>query len=301
MSKQSEIVNAMSIDVEDYFQVYAFEKIIDRNHWKDYPLRVEENCEKILRLLDQHRVKATFFVLGWVAERCPTLIKKIVTNGHELASHGYMHQQVFKMNEKSFLEDIVKTKKILEDLGGVEVRGYRAPSYSIGEENFWALDLLQQAGYRYSSSIYPIRHDIYGMPDAPRFGFYPLARNKILEVPVTTFQWGNKNFPCGGGGYFRLLPYRLSRWAIRRVNRMDQEAAVFYFHPWEIDPDQPRQRPISLKTRFRHYVNMGKMYAKLDRLLTDFHWDRMDKVFLEKKSNQQIWSPIQYRQIRHAD
>lgn len=275
------IVNAMTVDVEDYFQVSAFEKVVDRADWDRLPCRVERNCERILQAFDDRGVKATFFVLGWIAERYPALVRRFVEAGHEVASHGYQHVRVVMQQPGEFGEDVRRTKRILEDTAGVAVRGYRAASYSIGAQNLWALDLLHEAGYEYSSSIYPIRHDLYGMPEAPRFAFKPRGEEGILEIPITTVAFGERKFPCGGGGYFRLFPYALSRWAIGRVNRKDGRPAIFYFHPWEIDPEQPRLDGIGLKTRFRHYLNLGRMERRLGELLGDFRWDRMDRVFLE--------------------
>lgn len=274
------IRNAMTIDVEDYFQVSAFAPYISRATWHNQPCRVERNVDAILAMLDDHGVHATFFTLGWLAERYPDLIRRIVAQGHELASHGYDHYRATEQNRAEFLEDVTRTKHLLEDIGGVEVKGYRAPSFSIGENNLWALQCLQEAEYLYSSSIYPIRHDHYGMPNAPRFAFHPNEGQGLLEVPVTTIRLFNRKLPIGGGGYFRLLPYPLSRWCMRQVNRRDGQACIFYFHPWEIDPDQPRVPGITLKTRFRHYLNLGRMETRLRSLLKDFWWDRMDRIFL---------------------
>jgi len=229
-------------------------------------------------LLAEHDVKATFFTLGWVAQRYPELVRRIVKGGHELASHGYGHERVSDLSESEFFEDICRAKTLLEDIGGVRVQGYRAPSFSIGSTNLWALDTLQRAGYSYSSSIYPIQHDHYGMPDAKRFAHQ--IRDGLLEVPPTTVRMFNRNLPSSGGGYFRLLPYSLSRWMLRQVNNKDGSPAVFYFHPWEIDVDQPRVPGIGFKTRFRHYVNIGRMERRLSRLLQDFRWGRMDHIFL---------------------
>lgn len=274
------IKNALTVDVEDYFQVSAFEPHIRREDWDSIPCRVERNMDRILDLFDAAGVKATFFTLGWVAERYPHVVRRLVAEGHELASHGYEHVRVVNQDPESFRADVTRTKRLLEDLAGVEVRGYRAASYSIGAQNLWALDVLHEAGYRYSSSIYPIKHDLYGMPDAPRFAFRPKP-DGILEIPVSTVALGGRKFPCGGGGYFRLFPYTLSRWAISRVNRQDRQACLFYFHPWEIDPDQPRQRGLPLKTRVRHYLNLTRTQSRLRRLLRDFQWDRMDRIFLQ--------------------
>ena len=276
------VVNALTIDVEDYFQVSAFAPYIPRDEWDTRECRVERNVGRILELLAERDVKATFFTLGWVAERYPQLVKRIVQGGHELASHGYGHERASDLDEAAFTEDITRAKAILEDLGGRPVLGYRAPSFSIGRGNLWAFDALARAGYRYSSSIYPIAHDHYGMPDSPRFA-YRLA-NGLLEVPVTTLRVGGRNLPSSGGGYFRLLPYAVSRWMIGRVNRTDQEAAVFYFHPWEIDASQPRIDGIDAKTRFRHYVNIPRMEGRLQALLRDFRWGRMDQIFLQRQA-----------------
>lgn len=274
------IRNALTVDVEDYFQVSAFAASIARETWDQLPCRVERNIALILEIFSEHKVRATFFTLGWIAERYPSMVRSIVAQGHELASHGYAHRRATDQNREEFLQDIVRAKRLLEDIGGVDVKGYRAPSFSIGRGNLWAQACLQGAGYSYSSSIYPIRHDHYGMHDAPRFAFYPEDGNGLLELPVTTVRLFNNNLPAGGGGYFRLLPYALSRWCLKRVNTVDQRPCVFYFHPWEIDPEQPRQTGISLKTRFRHYVNLASMERRIRALCNDFRWDRMDSVFL---------------------
>ena len=275
------IKNAMTIDVEDYFQVSAFAPHIPRNQWDSLPCRVDRNVMRILDLLDAHAAKATFFTLGWVAERYPQLVREIVGRGHELASHGYGHLRATDQTEIEFRTDVTHAKKLLEDLSGVSVNGYRAPSFSIGARNLWAFEVLSDAGYQYSSSVYPIKHDHYGMPDAPRFAFKP-GQHDLIELPATTLNMMGRNFPASGGGYFRLLPYSVSAWMMRRVNEHDGEACIFYFHPWEIDPDQPRQRGISLKTRFRHYVNLSHMEGRIARLLKDFEWDRMDRIFLNQ-------------------
>jgi polysaccharide deacetylase family protein (PEP-CTERM system associated) len=276
----TEIRNAMTIDVEDYFQVSAFAPVIARDTWDSLECRVERNVERILAILAKGDVKATFFVLGWIAERYPALVRSIVSGGHEVASHGYGHLRASDQSRAEFADDIQRSKAILEDIGGHAVLGYRAPSFSIGTANLWALDVLQEAGYRYSSSIYPIQHDHYGMPEAPRFAFYPNGPDGLLEVPITTVQLGQRKLPAGGGGYFRLLPYALSRWMMERVNRVDQQSAIFYFHPWEIDPGQPRPPGASAKSRFRHYVNLDRMEGRIAQLTRDFKWDRMDRIFL---------------------
>lgn len=270
--------NAMTVDVEDYFQVSAFEPFVRRDDWERLPRRVERNTARILDLFGAAGVRATFFTLGWVAERHPQLIRRMVAEGHEVASHGFQHTRVTQQGPEDFRADVRRTKALLEDIAGVPVTGYRAASYSIGRDNLWALEVLREEGYRYSSSIYPINHDLYGMPEAPRFAFR-VNGSDFVEVPVTTLRLGARNLPCGGGGYFRLLPYRLSRWAMRRVNQDDGQPCVFYFHPWEIDPDQPRQPGLNARTRFRHYLNLRRMEARLERLLADFAWQRMDETF----------------------
>lgn len=272
------ITNALTIDVEDYFQVSAMAPYIRRSEWDRRECRVERNVDRILAMLDAADTRATFFTLGWVAERYPQLVRRIVDGGHELASHGYGHERASDLDRSAFREDIGRAKQVLEDIGGVAVQGYRAPSFSIGPGNLWAFDALAEAGHRYSSSIYPIRHDHYGMPDAPRFA-HPRAAG-LIEIPVTTLRLRGRNLPSSGGGYFRLLPYALSRWMIRRVNAADGQPAIFYFHPWEIDHGQPRVEGIDLKTRFRHYVNIDRMERRLQGLLQDFRWGRMDQIFL---------------------
>ena len=273
------IVNAMTIDVEDYFQVSAFAPYIARSEWGARECRVERNVDRLLGILSDHDTRATFFTLGWIAERYPELTRRIVREGHELASHGYGHQRASELSESEFLADIRRAKGILEDVGGCAVSGYRAPSFSIGTGNLWAFDCLSRAGYRYSSSIYPIRHDHYGMPDAPRFAYR--VKPELLEVPITTLRVFNRNLPSSGGGYFRLLPYPVSRWMIKRVHEIDRQAAVFYCHPWEFDVAQPRIAGIDARTRFRHYVNIDRMEQRLAGLLADFKWGRMDDIFLK--------------------
>ena len=275
------IRNAMTVDVEDYFQVSAFAAHIPRESWESIPCRVERNIDRILTLLDERQAKATFFTLGWIAERYPSMVKRIVSNGHELASHGWAHQRVSDQKPQEFLDDIVRSKALLEDISGQKILGYRAPSFSIGSNTLWALDLLEEAGYRYSSSIYPIQHDHYGMPNAPRFAFYPKNNGGLLELPVTTVRLFKRNIPAGGGGYFRLWPYTFSHWLLQRINHLEKHSAIFYFHPWEIDYEQPRQQGINAKTRFRHYFNLRHMEKRVKALTRDFSWDRMDRIFLE--------------------
>jgi len=271
------LTNALTIDVEDYFQVSAFAPHIKRTEWNSRECRIERNVDRILKLLANNEIKATFFTLGWIAERYPKLIRQIAEQGHEIASHGYGHERASDLTEDAFFTDIHLAKVILEDLCGMEVKGYRAPSFSIGSGNLWAFDCLARAGYRYSSSVYPIHHDHYGMPDSPRFAYK--VRPGLLEIPVTTLRLFSRNLPSSGGGYFRLLPYSLSRWMLNRVNSDDGQSGVFYFHPWELDAEQPRVDGISRKTRFRHYVNISRMEGRLTQLLNDFKWGRMDEVF----------------------
>lgn len=279
MSQPSKTVtNALTIDVEDYFQVSAFAPYIRRDDWDIRECRVERNVDRILGLLDEQDTKATFFTLGWVAERYPAMVRRIVDGGHELASHGYGHQRASDLTPQQLYEDVHRAKTILEDIGGQAVLGYRAPSFSIGTANLWALDTLLEAGYRYSSSIYPVKHDHYGMPDAPRFAHE--VRPGLIEVPPTTLRLFDRNLPSSGGGFFRLLPYGVSRWMLQQVNSRDAQSAIFYFHPWEIDEGQPRISGIDAKTRFRHYVNIDRNERKLRRLLRDFRWGRMDCIFL---------------------
>lgn len=273
-------VNALTVDVEDYFQVSAFESVLAGRDWAEFECRIPRNVDAILELFARHGVKGTFFTLGWVAQRFPEVVRRIAAEGHEIASHGMRHVRVTRQTPEEFRRDVAESRAVLEDTVGAPVRGYRAASYSIGARNLWAHSVLGEVGYGYSSSIYPIRHDLYGMPDAPRFPFR-LEPNGLLEIPVTTIEVGGRRLPCGGGGFFRLFPYGLSRWALRRVNERDRQPAVFYFHPWEIDPDQPRVRRAPLKSRFRHYLNLSRTKGRLERLLRDFRWGRMDEVFLK--------------------
>ena len=278
-----EIANALTVDVEDYFQVSALAPHIARADWERIPCRVERNVETILSLFAESGARATFFTLGWIAERYPALVKRIVAQGHELASHGYGHLRIHEQTPQEFTQDIARAKALLEDLSGTEVKGYRAPSFSIGRRTLWAFERIAQAGYRYSSSVYPVQHDLYGMPDAPRFAYRPRA--DLLEIPVTTAVVLTRNLPAGGGGYFRLLPYAVSRALLRRVNEVDARPGIFYFHPWEIDPAQPRVPGTSVRTRFRHYVNLRRTESRLRRLLRDFRWRRMDEVFLAPEAS----------------
>ena len=273
-----QIVNGMSVDVEDWFQVGAFEGVIDRSQWDSLDDRVERNCARILDLFAEMHVHATFFTLGWVAQRHSSLMRRIVAEGHELASHGWDHARVFAMSPVTFAEDIARARKVLEDAAGVAVTGYRAPSFSIDARTPWAHEVLAEQGYVYSSSVAPIAHDHYGWRAAPRFAFNPVAGSDFLEMPVTTVEVGNRRMAAGGGGFFRVLPYSFSRWAIDRVSRVEGRPAVFYFHPWEIDGDQPRVEEAPLRSRLRHYTNLEAMEGRLRRLLGEFSWGRMDRL-----------------------
>jgi polysaccharide deacetylase family protein (PEP-CTERM system associated) len=272
-----DIVNAFSIDVEDYFQVSAFEGAVDASQWGSIAGRVEQNTECLLEILDEAGVSATFFTLGWIAARHPRLVQRIASAGHEVASHGYGHQRVDGLSLADLRDDLVRARQLLEDTIGQRVIGYRAPSFSIGRHNLWVHALLAETGHAYSSSIYPIRHDHYGIPEAPRFAYR--TSSGLTEIPATSLRLGGMNLPASGGGYFRLVPYSLSRWAIRQVNRRDRESAIFYCHPWEVDPQQPRVSGIDSKTRFRHYVNLSRTAPRIKRLLRDFAWSRIDAVF----------------------
>jgi len=270
-------VNAMSVDVEDWFQVQAFAGVIDRSAWEQLPRRVEANTERILALFGEAGVSATFFTLGWVAERHKALIRRIVAAGHELASHGYGHELVHAIGPEAFRADLRHAKAVLEDTGGVPVIGYRAPTFSIGRRSApWAHAVLAEEGHRYSSSVFPVKHDLYGEPDAPRAPHRP-DPSGVIELPMTTVRVGSRNLPCAGGGWFRLVPYALFRAGLRRVNA-EGTSGLFYFHPWEVDPDQPRVAAGRL-ARFRHYVGLAAMEGRVARLLRDFAWGRMDQVF----------------------
>ena len=274
----SGIVDALTVDVEDYFQVSALESAVPRSAWDSMECRVEGNVDRLLSLFHEHGARATFFTLGWVAERLPHLVRRIVANGHELASHGYDHQRANRQTSAQFGADIAKAKSILEQVSGVPVQGYRAASFSFDRTNPWVFESLAAAGYRYSSSVYPVRHDHYGMPNAPRFPYRPVG-SSLLEIPVSTLRVGGRNLPIGGGGYFRLLPYAVSRLALERFHSRERRPVVFYLHPWEIDPGQRRIEGLEAKSRFRHYVNLRKTEPRLERLLQDFRWNTMEAVF----------------------
>ena len=274
----SDPVNGLSVDVEDWFQVGAFEQVIARESWPTLADRVDRNCDEILRLFADCGVKGTFFTLGWVAERHPVLMRRIVAEGHEIASHGWDHERVFRLGAKGFAEDIARARKAIEDAAGAAVTGYRAPSFSIDARTPWAFGVLAEQGYAYSSSVAPVAHDHYGWREAPRFAFRPVAGSDLLEIPVTTATFAGRRLAAGGGGFFRVLPYGFSRWAIRQVNRRERRPAVFYFHPWEIDPEQPRVADASVRSRLRHYTNLGAMAGKLRQLIGEFRWGRMDDL-----------------------
>jgi polysaccharide deacetylase family protein (PEP-CTERM system associated) len=272
--------NALSVDIEDWFQVGAFETVIRKQDWDRLGRRVEANTDAVIDLFARAGVTGTFFALGWVAERHPALIRRIVAGGHELASHGWDHQRVFTMDAATFRADLDRTRKCLEDTGGVAVTGYRAPSFSIDRRTPWAHEALAEAGYAYSSSVAPVVHDHYGWPQAPRFAFRPVAGSDLIELPVTTARFAGRTLAAGGGGFFRLLPYSFSRWALRQANDAGKPG-VIYFHPWEIDPGQPRVAKAPLRSKLRHYTGLSAMAGKLERLLADFRWGRVDEVVAE--------------------
>jgi polysaccharide deacetylase family protein (PEP-CTERM system associated) len=278
------IVNALSVDVEDYFQVQALAGAYGRSDWEHCESRVERNTDALLEIFAETGAKGTFFTLGWIAERHPQVVRAIVEGGHEIASHGYCHIRVDSQSPEDFRADIRRTKKILEDIGGVAVKGYRAATFSVGDSTPWAWPVLEEEGYRYSSSIYPVKRDNYANPNAPRTVYRPAGTRNLIEIPIATVRLGAKNYPAGGGGYFRFLPYWASRAAIARINRRDRAPAVFYLHPWEVDPGQPRAEGVSAKSRFRHYLNLAKTGERLRRLTRDFRWGRMDSIFLDGSS-----------------
>ena len=270
-------LNAFTVDVEDWYQVSAFEPYLSRRDWSAQVSRVERNTEAVLELLDGAGIKATFFALGWVAERHPALVRRIVAAGHELASHGHDHQRVRHLGPAAFLADIRRARNTLEQAAGCAVRGYRAPTFSLGPQTPWAYGLLAEAGYRYSSSVAPVHHDLYGDPAAPRWPFD--ATDGIREVPVSTVRLARRNVPCAGGGFFRLYPYWFSRWCLRRINETERQPCNFYLHPWEIDPGQPILPRLDLRTRFRHRLNLAETLTRLRQLLRDFRWGRMDEAY----------------------
>lgn len=304
----SRVVNALTVDVEDYFQVSAFDSVVDRGRWSEFDRRVVRNTERLLDLFAERAVAATFFVLGWIAEREPALVRRIAAAGHEVASHGYWHKLVYHQTRGEFREDVRSAKAALEAIGGQPVLGYRAPSFSITQRSLWALDVLAEEGFAYDASIFPIRHDRYGIPSAPRHPFMvngsgawneasagsgslpasafgdgaassPLHGARLLEIPASTVRVGGVNLPISGGGYFRLLPYAWARWGIRRVNQVEGKPIVFYLHPWELDPGQPRLKASTLST-FRHYRNLSQTERRLRRLLSEFPFDTVASALL---------------------
>ena len=270
-------MHAMSVDVEEYFQVGAFEHCVKREDWVNHESRIVQSTDRILDLFASKGVKATFFTLGYVAKNHPDLIKRIVAGGHELASHGFYHQRVTDLSRGEFLNDISSTKALLEDIGGQEILGYRAPSFSICEKNQWAFEVLQETGHRYSSSTYPVIHDHYGTPNWPDEPYEPVPG--LLELPQATIELKGRKLPVGGGGYFRLMPYALSKMAIKQFHKEHNVPYIFYFHPWEIDADQPKIGGAPLKSKFRHYVNLGSMEKKIAALSTDFSWVSIAEAF----------------------
>ncbi|WP_224957146.1 XrtA system polysaccharide deacetylase [Geomonas subterranea] len=276
------MLNALTIDVEDYFQVNAFQPYIPRESWDSYPLRVSDNVARLLDILEQYGVHGTFFILGWIARRQPQLVREIQGRGHEIASHGYGHQLIFAIGPKLFREDVRRAKLVLEDAAGVPVRGYRAPTYSITRDSLWAFDILSEEGYSYDSSVFPIHHDTYGIPDAPRFPYRVRTSGGMLhEFPLSTLPLRvagrSLQFPIAGGGYLRLLPAPLIRWGIQRINAVEGQPTVLYLHPWEIDPGQPRVQA-GLRARFRHYVNLSRTEGKLRYLLQGVRYGTMSEV-----------------------
>jgi polysaccharide deacetylase family protein (PEP-CTERM system associated) len=271
--------NALTVDVEDYFHAEALAGAFPAASWDDCEPRVERNTERLLELFAEARVSATFFTLGWVARRFPDLVRRIAAQGHEVASHGFAHRRVDRQSPREFRQDVRLARRLLEDAAGAPVRGYRAPTFSIGARTPWAWRILEEEGYAYSSSLYPVRRDFYGAPDAPLTPFRPASVSILVEAPISALRLGGRNWPCGGGGWFRLFPYPLSRALLTGVNRDQWRPAIFYLHPWEIDPGQPRAHAAPLKSRFRHYLNLHRTEGRLLRLLGDFRWDRMDRVF----------------------
>ena len=287
-SPSHRVVNVMSVDVEDYFHVSTFARTVDRASWDGMESRVVANTTRLLDLFQDFQVKATFFVLGWVAERHPALVRDIAARGHEIASHGYGHQLIYEQTAEVFREDVRRAKQMLEDAAGVEVQGYRAPSFSVTCQSLWALDVLIEEGYRYDASIFPIRHDRYGIPASPRHPYVICdGAGEITEVPGSTVRVGTMNVPVAGGGYFRIFPYAWTRWGISRLNRREGRAAVFYIHPWEIDPGQPAL-PASRLGRFRHYRNLDRTHARLRALLSQFAFGPITSLLANRRNELQI-------------
>ena len=276
-----EPTNYLTVDVEDYFQVSAFEDIVGIDNWGSYTPRVVKNTQRILSLFDKYDVKATFFVLGWVAEKFPDLVKEIDHKGHEIGCHSYYHRLVYNLSPAEFKRDTQEAKEILEQIIGRKVLGYRAPSYSITKRSLWALDILEELGFQYDSSIFPIYHDRYGMPDAPRFS-YKHSGHDLIEYPISTSLIFGRKVPVAGGGYFRLFPYWFTRMALKRVNKLEKQPFIFYLHPWEIDPEQPRMHNAGSVSRFRHYNNLGKTFTRMEKLLKDFFFGALRPTITER-------------------
>lgn len=281
------IVNGLSVDIEDWFQVGAFEQVIDRADWPKLDCRVEANCDAVLALFADAGVRGTFFTLGWIAERYPALIKRIVAAGHELASHGYDHARVFTLTADQFAADLTHSRAILEDIGGSAVNGYRAPSFSVDPRTPWVHQILAEQGYAYSSSVAPVVHDHYGWPTSPRHAWRPLADSDLIEWPVTTARFAGRSL-AAGGGFMRVLPYGVTRWAIAQTNAAGHPA-ILYFHPWEIDPGQPRVINASLRSKLRHYSGLSAMAGKLRKMLGEFAWDRADVLVPEMAARATAW------------
>jgi polysaccharide deacetylase family protein (PEP-CTERM system associated) len=279
-------LNAMTVDVEDYFHVSAFDGVVPRSRWDTLECRVERNTDRLLEIFADTKITATFFVLGWVAERYPALVSRIAAQGHEVASHGFAHRLVYDLTPQMFRDDIRRSKQCLEQAAGAAVEGYRAPSYSVTPRSLWALDVLIDEGFRYDASIFPIHHDRYGIPLSPRHPYWlNRAGGAIIEAPASTVRWGLLNFPVAGGGYFRILPYAWTRWGIARINSAERRPAIFYMHPWEIDPDQPRLSG-GLLSRFRHYRNLDKTEERLRQLVADFRFGPMSDVLHDLRTQQ---------------
>ncbi len=266
-----EITNYLTIDVEEHFQVAAFEDIINPKDWDGHDSRVVKNTRCILELLGKHETRATFFVVGWTAERNPELVKEIISHGHDIGCHSYMHRKIYDLTPDEFRKDTARAKDILEDITGIKIRGYRAPSYSITRKSLWALDILEELGFEYDSSIFPILHDNYGIPDAPRFK-YKQPNHDLVEYPISTAKVLGRNIPVAGGGYFRLFPYWFTRMLLRKINQKEKEPFIFYLHPWEVDPYQPKMNDAGMLSKFRHYNNLDKTERRLEDLLKDFRF-----------------------------
>lgn len=275
-----DLINAMTVDVEDYFHVQAFAAVIHRNDWGRYPMRVESNTLRILEMFASRRIRATFFILGWVAQRCPHLVREILSRGHRVGCHSFNHRAIYEDTPSAFREDLRRAKRTIEDTAGIAVRSFRAPSYSITSNSMWALEILAQEGFEYDSSIFPVIHDTYGIRGAPRFPHITRlgSGRQLKEFPPSTVRVFGNNLPVAGGGYFRILPYKVTAWAIQRLNVNEGQPAMAYLHPWELDPDQPRISA-SWVSQFRHYQNLESTEIKYSRLLDEFRWGPMEEAF----------------------